>query len=83
MNQREPSPKIVSLSWGRIEVQRLGVHNDVKLYPGGGRDWDWTETGNRHVPASSQPTWRNSRTRRDHRRPVAAWINSHTSIPPR
>ena len=45
MNQREPSPKIVSLAWGRIEVQRLGVHKEVKHYPGGGREWDWTETG--------------------------------------
>lgn len=50
MNQREPSPKIVSISWGRIEVERLGVRKDVKLYPGGGREWDWTETGTRHVP---------------------------------
>ena len=23
---------------------------DVKLWPGGGREWDWRETGTRHVP---------------------------------
>ena len=23
---------------------------DVKLYPGGAREWDWHETGTRHVP---------------------------------
>jgi hypothetical protein len=23
---------------------------DAKLYPGGGREWDWGETGTEHVP---------------------------------
>jgi hypothetical protein len=23
---------------------------DVKLFPGGAREWDWNETGTRHVP---------------------------------
>ena len=44
------SPKILSIAWGRLEVEGLGVHKDVKLHPGGGRAWDWRETGTRHVP---------------------------------
>jgi hypothetical protein len=44
------SPKILDLSWGRMEVQGLGVGKDYKLYPGGGREWDWSETGTRHLP---------------------------------
>lgn len=27
-----------------------GPFKDVKLYPGGAREWDWQETGTRHVP---------------------------------
>jgi hypothetical protein len=50
MNQFQPSPKIVDLSWGRMEVEGLGVGKDFKLYPGGGREWDWNETGTGHVP---------------------------------
>ncbi len=44
------SPTITHISWGRMEVDGLGVGKDFKLYPGGGRAWDWTETGTRHVP---------------------------------
>lgn len=50
MERMEPPPKIVSLSWGRMEVEGLGVGKDFKLYPGGGREWDWHETGTRHSP---------------------------------
>jgi hypothetical protein len=50
MSQIRPSPKIVDISWGRIEVEGLGVGKDYKLYPGGGREWDWNVTGTRHVP---------------------------------
>lgn len=46
------SPAIVAVSWGRIEVAGLGVGKDFKLYPGGGREWDWSETGTRHVPGA-------------------------------
>jgi len=28
----------------------LGAGRDFKLYPGGGRPWDWRETGTHHVP---------------------------------
>jgi len=44
------SPKITHISWGRMEIDGLGVGKDFKLYPGGGRAWDWNETGTRHVP---------------------------------
>src|SRR5262245_20943497 len=44
------SPRILQLSWGRLEVEGLGTFKDAKLYPGGGREWDWRETGTRHVP---------------------------------
>ncbi len=33
-----------------MEVEGLGRGKDFKLYPGGGRAWDWGETGTRHVP---------------------------------
>lgn len=46
----EPSPRILAVAWGRIEVEGLGVLKDAKLYPGGGREWDWRETGTRHSP---------------------------------
>jgi hypothetical protein len=44
------SPRILSIAWGRIDVEGLGVVKDVKLHPGGGREWDWSETGMRHRP---------------------------------
>ncbi len=44
------SPRITYISWGRMEVETLGRGKDFKLYPGGGRAWDWNETGTRHVP---------------------------------
>lgn len=43
-------PAILSLEWGRVEVEGLGVCKDVKLWPGGGRAWDWNETDTRHRP---------------------------------
>lgn len=44
------SPKIVSLSWGRMDIEGIGSGKDFKLWPGGGREWDWSETGTHHVP---------------------------------
>ncbi|MEV0565085.1 Mth938-like domain-containing protein [Dactylosporangium sp. NPDC050588] len=44
------SPRIVDVSWGRIEVEEVGVVKDLKVWPGGGRAWDWGETGTRHSP---------------------------------
>lgn len=33
-----------------MEVERLGTGRDFKLYPGGGRAWNWRETGTDHDP---------------------------------
>lgn len=33
-----------------MAVDGVGTGKDFKLYPGGGRAWDWGETGTRHVP---------------------------------
>jgi hypothetical protein len=46
----EQSPRILAIAWGRMEVEGLGSGKDFKLYPGGGREWDWSETGMRHDP---------------------------------
>ena len=35
---------------GRMEVEGTGAGKDFKLYPGGGREWDWNEPGTRHTP---------------------------------
>ncbi|WP_066360472.1 Mth938-like domain-containing protein [Herbidospora mongoliensis] len=43
-------PLITHLSWGRMTVEGLGEGKDFKLWPGGGRPWDWAETGTRHEP---------------------------------
>jgi hypothetical protein len=56
MNKQEhQSPYINSISWGRMEVDGVGIAKDFKLWPGGGREWDWRETDTHHVPGI-QPT---------------------------
>lgn len=45
-----PSPVIESVDWGELVVAGVGAVKDAKLWPGGGRAWDWGETGTRHVP---------------------------------
>jgi len=51
MSEREVvSPRITELSWGRMKIDGVGKGKDFKLWPGGGREWDWTETGTHHVP---------------------------------
>ena len=44
------SPSIAHLSWRRLEVEGHEAFKDAKLYPGGCREWNWNETGTRHVP---------------------------------
>lgn len=44
------SPAIVAVAWGQLELDGLPPMKDAKLYPGGGREWDWRETGTRHQP---------------------------------
>lgn len=51
MTDSEKAPKITHLSWGKVQVEGYNkTFKDVKLYPGGAREWDWNETGTRHVP---------------------------------
>ncbi len=44
------SPYIDHITWGRMEVAGIGTGKDFKLWPGGGRKWDWRETDTHHVP---------------------------------
>ena len=46
------SPLLTSIAWGRIIIPSLDPAElkDAKLWPGGGRAWDWNETGTRHNP---------------------------------
>ena len=44
------SPKISKLSWGKIEIDGNQEFKDVKLFPGGCREWNWRETGTEHSP---------------------------------
>jgi len=46
----EPSPRIETIAWGHMTVAGLESGKDFKLWPGGGRPWDWTETGTHHHP---------------------------------
>ena len=50
MRQEPNSPRISHLSWGHIEVDGYPPFKDAKILPGGAREWDWRETGTRHVP---------------------------------
>jgi hypothetical protein len=42
------SPRILSIGWGQMEIEQLGKGRDFKLWPGGGRQWDWSEFGTGH-----------------------------------
>jgi hypothetical protein len=44
------SPRVLALSWGQMEVEGLGVGKDFRLFPGGGRLWDWSLSGTAHEP---------------------------------
>lgn len=49
MEDTTHSPVILTLSWGKMEVEHLGHGKDFKLWPGGGRAWDWGEAGTSHT----------------------------------
>jgi hypothetical protein len=44
------SPLITHISWGKMEIEGIGSGRDFKLWPGGGREWDWSETDTHHEP---------------------------------
>jgi len=46
----DPSPQVLDEGWGFVDVDGLGRLRDAKLWPGGGRGWDWNETGTHHRP---------------------------------
>ena len=50
MSHQKTSPRITGDAWGRLEVENLGTLKDAKLWPGGGREWNWKETGTEHKP---------------------------------
>lgn len=50
MSSEARSPRITRVAWGRMDVEGVGSGKDFKLYPGGGRPWDWSETGTHHEP---------------------------------
>lgn len=51
IEQRLRSPHVARLSWGQVVVAGWETpFRDVKLFPGGAREWDWDETGTRHMP---------------------------------
>jgi len=50
MVSAEASPQVRDDGWGFVEVDGLGRLRDAKLWPGGGRGWDWNETGTHHRP---------------------------------
>jgi hypothetical protein len=52
IDKKATSPRITHVSWGRMEVDGLGSGRDFKLWPGGGREWDWNETDTHHVPGT-------------------------------
>lgn len=43
------TPRVLELSWGSVQTE-AGTFRDAKLWPGGGRGWDWNETGTHHNP---------------------------------
>lgn len=49
-SQQPPAPRIDYAVWGQLRVHGFGSAKDFKLWPGGGRPWDWRETGTQHVP---------------------------------
>ena len=50
MKKQIQSPSVTSLKWGEVKTSDGNTYKDVKLYPGGSREWDWNETGTRHSP---------------------------------
>ena len=55
--EKTRSPRITDLSWGHMEIEGLGAGRDFKLYPGGGRAWDWRETNTITCREFKQRMW--------------------------
>ena len=51
MQTSNRSPRINQVSWGRLEVEgKAEPYKDAKLFPGGSREWNWSETETAHKP---------------------------------
>jgi hypothetical protein len=51
MDNTNRSPRITSVSWGRLEVEgEAESYKDAKLFPGGSREWNWRDTITSHRP---------------------------------
>ena len=51
METSDRSPRIMDVSWGRLEVEgEAKPYKDAKLFPGGSREWNWRETQTSHKP---------------------------------
>jgi hypothetical protein len=44
------APTVQTLTWGEVALDDGRHFKDAKLWPGGAREWDWSETGTHHVP---------------------------------
>lgn len=53
-NLIDASPRILSSGWGKMHVEKIGNGKDFKLWPGGGRPWDWSENGTDHSKGIQQ-----------------------------
>merc|ERR1719198_637770 len=47
----------LTVEWGKViatdpQTQLSSRFRDVKVWPGGARDWDWRETGTHHSPGT-------------------------------
>lgn len=45
----QTAPEVTGLAWGSVTTA-AGTFRDAKLWPGGGRGWNWNETGTSHIP---------------------------------
>ena len=45
-----PSPRIMSLAWGKIEVEGAGTFRDAKIFPGGAKERGLARGRTEHTP---------------------------------
>ena len=50
MEKSIQSPRVIRLEWGEVELEDGRIYKDVKIFPGGAREWNWKETGTQHKP---------------------------------
>jgi hypothetical protein len=51
IESRNPSPRILHVSWGKLQVEgKTEPYKDAKVFPGGSREWNWRDTGTSHSP---------------------------------